>query len=203
MLPAHPPSLRERKKTATRERIYLEALGLFSRKGFSSTTVEEIAEAAEVSKGTFFNYFPGKESLLHELGERLALEAGAELNTLLPDPQLRTRQQLSHRLHRLAETVEAGHQRTRMALLEFLKAPDALAAGPYRRLLQQSITALLADGQRRGEVVSTLDPELMGSTLAGAYLQQLCEWCASRQPYPLAQHLDQIISVFWTGVGAG
>ena len=58
------PTLRERKKTRTRFAIQQEALRLFREQGYSSTTVEQIADAAEVSPSTFFRYFPTKDSLV-------------------------------------------------------------------------------------------------------------------------------------------
>jgi AcrR family transcriptional regulator len=62
---ADPPStLRERKKTRTRFAIQQEALKLFRKQGYASTTVEQIADAAEVSPSTFFRYFPTKDSLV-------------------------------------------------------------------------------------------------------------------------------------------
>jgi AcrR family transcriptional regulator len=56
--------LRERKKIRTRETIRREAFRLIEENGYAATTVEQIAEAAEVSPSTFFRYFPTKESVL-------------------------------------------------------------------------------------------------------------------------------------------
>jgi AcrR family transcriptional regulator len=60
-----PLGRRERKKLETHRRIYRAAMALFTEQGFDATTVEEIAQRADVAKGTVFNYFPHKASFLH------------------------------------------------------------------------------------------------------------------------------------------
>jgi len=59
----HEPDWRQRKKTATRDRIRASALRLFREQGYDATTVEQIATAAGVSHMTFFRYFPAKEDV--------------------------------------------------------------------------------------------------------------------------------------------
>ncbi|HTW23039.1 MAG TPA: TetR family transcriptional regulator [Candidatus Baltobacteraceae bacterium] len=64
---------RERRRAEIRERLFRAALRLFGERGYMETTVEDITDAADVGKGTFFNYFPTKEHVLATFGaERIA-----------------------------------------------------------------------------------------------------------------------------------
>lgn len=60
----HPAGLRELKKAKTRSAIQRAALRLFQEQGYAATTVEQVAQAAEVSPSTLFRYFPTKEDLV-------------------------------------------------------------------------------------------------------------------------------------------
>jgi AcrR family transcriptional regulator len=87
LVPEQPASLRERKKLATRRLLRCVALDLVAERGLANVTVEDIAEAADVSPRTFFNYFPSKEAALFggsdpdradRFRERVASEAPGE-----------------------------------------------------------------------------------------------------------------------------
>jgi AcrR family transcriptional regulator len=64
MSPTQPPGLRARKKLRTKAAIRQQALRLFSLHGYDNTTMEQIAEAAEVSPSTVFRYFASKDELV-------------------------------------------------------------------------------------------------------------------------------------------
>jgi AcrR family transcriptional regulator len=63
------PDRRQRRSSETRERLFRAALNLFAQHGFADTTVEDITNAADLGKGTFFNYFPSKEHMLLAFAE--------------------------------------------------------------------------------------------------------------------------------------
>ncbi len=65
--------LRERKRRQTRQRIVDAGMALFLAKGIEATTLDEIAEAAEISRRSFFAYFPAKEDIA------LAWQEGADI----------------------------------------------------------------------------------------------------------------------------
>ncbi|NUW33942.1 TetR family transcriptional regulator [Nonomuraea sp. SMC257] len=119
--------LRERKKARTREAILREAFRLFRERGYTATTTEQIAEAAEVSPATFFRYFPTKEDLVTldrfpPLVEALAAEPpGAPV------------------------TVLRRAFRTAFASL----TPEQIAAGHAREVFAVTVPELMAANLRR------------------------------------------------------
>ncbi len=59
--------LREKKKSERKDRIFSAAVDLFNEKGFSNTSMQDIAENSNLAVGTLYNYFPSKNDLLLEI----------------------------------------------------------------------------------------------------------------------------------------
>ncbi|MGH9717276.1 MAG: TetR/AcrR family transcriptional regulator [Candidatus Acidiferrales bacterium] len=141
---------RERRRVETRERLFRAALDLFARRGFLETTVEAITEAADVGKGTFFNYFPTKEHVLATFGAQriAAIERGLE--RARRGPVLPVLEELAIDL--------AGQSRESPALLRAIYAAHASCA-PVRAELQKRLkigrrllARILDLAQERGEI---------------------------------------------------
>lgn len=147
--------LRERKKTETRKRISDTATSLFVSRGFERVSVDEIAEAADVSKMTVFNYFPRKEDLM--------LDRHPELIELLTHA-VRTRAESESplaALHRLL--VGLAHNRHPLSAVR-----DGVA--PFLRTVRDS-PALLARARQQQEELETVLADLLAEA-AGA--EQTC-----------------------------
>ena len=132
--PARPlapePGLRERKKQRTREALIEAGFELFGRKGFEATTIEEIAEAVEVSPRTFFRYFATKEDVvLTVLDDQVAAMLAAFLDRPAHEPVLTAMRHAMVGVARASERGESGFDPIRFACMNQLTAANpALAA---------------------------------------------------------------------------
>ena len=93
-----PLGRRERRKRKTREALLEAAFTLFAERGYHETTVDEIADAAGVSRRTAFRYVPTKHSLVFpEREHRLVTAWRAAITAVVPDLLDAIEQRLSER----------------------------------------------------------------------------------------------------------
>jgi AcrR family transcriptional regulator len=166
--------LRERKKARTRQTIQREAMRLFTAQGYESTTIEQIADAAEVSPSTFFRYFPTKEDVVVQddfdpFRSALAAIPGEELDGIL----FRTR---------LANSVPA--LRARMLESLFTTA-DLLAAA----VAEQS------GRDPRSPAVRTL-----AGAVLGAMLPAMATWLSGDDAASLPAVVDESLGYLEAGL---
>jgi AcrR family transcriptional regulator len=126
--------LRDRKKLQTRDTIRREAMRLFEAGGYANTTIEQIAEASDISTSTFFRYFPTKESVLMATDlDQVTRDALAAQPASLP-----TLHAFRRALEITVATVTAADWRFERARLRMvLSIPELKAAqfGVYRRTM--------------------------------------------------------------------
>ena len=156
-------SRREQKKTVVRERIIARAIDLFSRRGIADVTVDQIAEAADVGKGTIYNYFETKEDIVVAFMVELERRVQAKLKTLTRSRQPQDAILAGFILHQF-QMKQRYHQFVRILLGQmFLRTEEFL---PYVAEMQKAIDPplenLLRSLQRRGAIRSDVHlPELL------------------------------------------
>ena len=162
-----PPSRRARKKERTRREIYRAAMELFGARGFDGVTIEQICDAADVARATFFLHFPSKSALLLEFSRGLA----AELRERLREPRQSACQEFRSMVELVSQRWHEQAAVMRAMLREFFITPESLAAARAEGgELRAAIEDIVERGQARGEFRSSLEPRLV----AAVFLSTSC-----------------------------
>lgn len=164
----HSPSSRRERRLAARRTLILEAAArLFAEKGFHRTTTRDIAEAADVSEGTLYNYFDNKDQML--MGIMSLLVENQHMSIRLSDGlPLDARQFLSAMLQNRREMVEQNGTMLQAVLSEILVNPD-LRQRYYQELTLPALGLLTGHLQARSMMgqIRAVDPELTSRILIG------------------------------------
>tara|TARA_R100000005_G_scaffold96720_1_gene86688 strand:- start:9688 stop:10329 length:642 start_codon:yes stop_codon:yes gene_type:complete len=174
---------RERKKRETRERILLAARRLFTRHGYEAVTVEALAEAADISKPTLFNYFPSKLAILQALVPGVDERFSSAIERFRAEGGT-AEQQLARFFAYGAEMTRRTPTLTRALLLLALRAYDDpnFSIGQHRwPLLHESFCTMLREGLARGEVRSDISVERITHYILGIYVYGLLSWLSDPQ----------------------
>ncbi len=199
---SHPSGMgrRQRRAAETRVRLFRCALQLIAKRGFPNVTVEDITEAADVGKGTFFNYFGSKD---HVLGVMAEIQLGKVREAaLLAGKGKRTIYSVLHRLvWRLAEEPGRSPSLARAMISSFL-ASEGVRTIIERNMREgrKVIAEIIAAGQERGEI----DPKLKKGKIA-VQLQQVLMgtvllWSLHGKP-ALETWIEDSFQNFWKAIG--
>ncbi len=157
-------SRRERRKGETRSRLLDVAERLFGEKGFEATTVEEIAEAADVAKGTFFNYFENKNALIFAVViSRLSSLLQAPPGVGLPAPD-RIQLTMKHLWLLLLPYRDLAQQ----AFVHGWSNPPTSPPGPR---MADTMAELVREGQAEGIFRRDMDAQIAGELLAACFVR--------------------------------
>ena len=190
---------RERRAVETRVRLFRCALELFAERGFSNVTVEEITEAADVGKGTFFNYFESKD---HVLGVMAEIQVGKMREALLLGGKGKRpiRSVFHHLFQRLAEETGRSSSLARTFISSFLASEKvrAIIGGRLHEGLKM-IAEVVAAGQERGEIDPCLKKNKVASQLLQAVMGTVLLWSLHGES-ALEARLEDSFQHFWRSV---
>ncbi|MBO2446909.1 TetR family transcriptional regulator [Actinomadura barringtoniae] len=165
--------LRERKKLKTRRAIQDHALRLFGERGYDETTVEQIAEAAEISPSTFFRYFPTKEDVVvtDEYDPIMAEVFRSQPAELTPIQALRTT------LGDLLPYMFATDMEVVMTRMRLTTTVPALRARTFESLREGThliLKEVLAE--RTGRSQDDLDIDALAWAVVGVLMSAMYAW---------------------------
>lgn len=194
---------RERKKSATREKLAAAAYELFKSQGYHSTSIDQITETADVGRGTFYNHFPSKEAIVPYLIDwetDMAREREWPHILGLPD----VREQLAYSLRGWCAWVEANRDLVEV-YLRVTVADQVWEATRYsdENGFERYVGQIIALGQESGEIRHRARAQDLARYLTAMLFVPLVRW--HLEPgFILAEGAAEVLDVFLAGaVGAG
>jgi AcrR family transcriptional regulator len=200
---APPPAvgLRERKKARLRQQIVDTSIRLFRKHGYENTRIEDIVQMLEISQPTFFRYFPSKDAVLRQVGERGYSCICERLRS-----ELSSKAATGERLRRLylvmAREVEADRPLWQAVVLSGamdpvrsadLREPEEAAA----RLLRE----ILTQGQKRNEVTRAFPVVHLAQFMEGLYNTVVRQWAVDLTgPHKLTDRVRNAVEFFLRGI---
>ncbi|MBN1641625.1 MAG: helix-turn-helix transcriptional regulator [Anaerolineae bacterium] len=210
----------ERRKREVRERLMEAAWQLFSDRGYEETTVAEIAEAADVAKGTFFNYFPTKESIAEQIMLwRIDLLRERVLGA--PDAPQSALARIKLLMAAMGDEFAPKQGLARMGFMARIGAPvprqEAVADEPQvrRRILVRFgapahrhsvhhmgsvIHELVVQAQAQGEIRADVEPGLVARLLMTSWLYHFSKWEHEEADFPGEESVMHAIDVLIEGL---
>ena len=190
------PDRRARQRERRRAELYETALELFIEKTFEGTTMEDIAERADVARATVFNYFPRKVAFLEEWATRrreLAIEAAYSEDAT----ESSLRDVLVRYFTTMAALTESSPAESAAVILGAVHSTDIWRRSP----LASEFGRVIAQAQEKGEIERSLDADRIGLFLSSSYYVILTAWASeSPAPFDLTEELVGTVDILLGGI---
>lgn len=171
--------------------IYRAAIEIFHRRGFADTSVEDIAEAVGILKGSLYHYIDSKEDLLFRILAEVHEEVEALLRAALDQPDVSAferlldyvRGQATYNTQNIEKIAVYYHD------LNQLSPQRQEDIAGKRRAHERSVKQLIQTAQEEGDVAEDLDPSLATAEVF-ALVGWLYTWFSPKGPVPGEQVAD-------------
>jgi AcrR family transcriptional regulator len=193
------PDRRQRRSADIRESLFQAALQLFAERGFAETTVEDITNAADVGKGTFFNYFPSKDHILLAFGEMQLGKLQEAVNTARNknEPMPEFLRALGVRMTQEPTRNPAIIRALLQAYLSTTRVREAMIDMQER--VQALHTQMIQLGQDRGEIRSDLPAVELAQVFRQTIFGTLLIWSLYGDA-SLHSRIESAFNVLWSGL---
>jgi AcrR family transcriptional regulator len=193
--------LRERKKARLRQLIIDTSIKLFRKHGYEHTRIDDIVHTLEISQPTFFRYFPSKDAVLREVGERGYACICERLRS-----ELSSKAKTSERLRRLyvtmAREVEADRRLWQAVVLSGAMDPVRLAElRGHEEAAVSLLREILIQGQKQGEVTRAFPVVHLAEFMEGLYNTVVRQWAVDLTgPHQLTDRVRSAVDFFLRGI---
>lgn len=184
--------LLQQRSRETRRRLVRTAVDLWTQRGFETgiedTTVEEIAQAAGVTKGTFYFHFARKEQILLDMGLETAARLSTDSQRYL-EADLPIQDSLRRMMNALAKQVKAAPPAAvGRVLAEFRRPNQPDVVLPRSPAFADAFEPLFAKAQEAGELTDAVPAAEMAQILEALVTDTIMEWSQGRSPLNAALH---------------
>jgi AcrR family transcriptional regulator len=198
-------SVREQKKLEKRERIRAAAAQLFTRRGYGSATMRQIAKRAHVGLGTLFNYAEDKRDLVFLIFNE-ELNAITDVALAAPRPGQRLVDQLMAVFRVHYRWLGSKPALARILLQELTFYSSGKQASTFlgiRKRLIDGIEHLIRDAQKRRKIATRENPEVIARHIFFVYSASLRWWIAAPKPEPEkgVADLRRLLKLQFEGLG--
>lgn len=180
----------------TKGKIIAAAWKLFYEQGYDNTTIEEIVEASQTSKGSFYHYFNGKDSLLGSLSELF----DNQYQELLPqlsavEDSFDKLMFLNQELFRMIDTSIS------LDLLARLYSSQLITTGQkhlmdHNRMYYKLLRQIISEGQKNGEIRENISANEFVKAYALCERGLIYDWCICNGEYSLCHYAKQMMPLF-------
>lgn len=185
-------------KESTKEKIVEAAWNLFHKNGYDQTTLDDILEASNTSKGSFYYYFKSKSSLLSTLSD--FLDDKYKKIKMEIDPEMNSFEKLMYLNHKMHAIIE---EKINYELIGSLYASQIVDKDKKYLLSQDReyyklVTSIIEEGQNRNQIRK--DKKIMDIMK----MYSLCEralvtdWCLYKASYSLTEHSIEYMPILFS-----
>jgi AcrR family transcriptional regulator len=201
---------REEKRDLTRQQILNAAASLFAEKGYESTTLEEVTERANVSKGTLYYNFESKEDLVVALRRQALSGTVTQVKELMNnggEPLYLLEKLFLERAAFTEKNPELSKVFFTQRLQFFFFRDEQLAQTAdteegKKRQFRRTIYELVCDGQKKGQIRSDIAPQEVATMLSACFLHAQGAWLGSDRSSSLVDKTHRCLHMLLDGIGA-